>query len=216
MKKSWVLLAIVPIVAVALLVPPALADEGLVRTTWGSSEDPGPPFYAEIEPAPPHFINDGEWGAVVFYRDPGCVPANFNLLNFFDPPAAFGCDLTMDGSSLWVGEALVGAPKIATMSGNGAVPVWFAPLESLQAAVQDGELRIGELAAVDGLIRGTATHFNGILHPTPLPPQLGGGGHPVPKQSMTAKGDLEDGRSFRLQFSEVKEEFNSTQITFTE
>ena len=198
MRKAKLLIAIV---ALALTASPAMADEGLLRTTWPSAEDPGIPAYTEIEPAQPHFINDGEWVAVVFYRDPSCVRSDFNLLQFFDIPIVFGCPLTMEGFSLWAGEPLVGAPKILTLQGSGAVPIWFAPLESFQAAAADGELYIAELAAAEGLVRGTASQFSGTLLPRPLPPELGGGGHPVGGQSMAARGTLDDGGSFNLQFS---------------
>lgn len=215
MRRSWVLLLAVPVVALALVVPAALADDGLVRTTWPSADDPGPPFYARIEPSPPHALTDGEWAAMVFYRDPECVQLEgFNLLNFFDPGPAFGCPLTVEGSSLWIGEPLVGAPKIANIRGTGAVPVWFAPLGSFEAAAQDSVLTIGEVAGLDGLIMGTASRYSETLHPESLPPEFGGGGHQIPKQRITAHGQLEDGRSFFLQFSEVTEMTKAIHIVF--
>ncbi|MDX1616666.1 MAG: hypothetical protein R3300_20325 [Candidatus Promineifilaceae bacterium] len=169
-----------------------------MRTTWPSNEDPGPPFYARTS----HTIyNDGEWAAIAFYRDPACVTADFNLLIFFDPPTAFGCQLTVEGASLWQGEPLVGAPKIATMSGSG-VPIWFVPVAALNQATQDGELKIGELAELDGLLVGYADQFKEVLHPVPLPPALGGGGHPHPKTIQNAHGWLVDGRSFELQITD--------------
>jgi len=213
MRRSWVLLAAVPIVALALVIPPALADDGLVRTTWPSAEDPGVPFYARIEGT--DVVNDGEWAAIVFYRDPGCQQLQgFNLLDFFDAPAAFGCPLTVEGFSLWLGEAFVGAPKIATLKGTGAVPMWFVPLSSFQAATQDGVLTIGELADLEGLIVGTASRFNETLHPHPLPPELGGGGHEIPKLIVRSHGQLEDGRSFSVLFTEVNDETRAVKIAF--
>src|SRR5262245_37510173 len=53
------------------------------------SEDPGPPFYALIERGfVPH---TDDWAAIVFVRDPGCVPPGFNLLEQLAVPQAFGC-----------------------------------------------------------------------------------------------------------------------------
>jgi len=214
MRRSWVLLAI-PIVTLALVVPPALAEDGLVRTTWPSADDPGVPFYARIEPAPPHAPTDGEWAAIVFYRDPGCQQLQgFNLLNFFDAPTAFGCPLTVEGFSLWLGEPFVGAPKVAKVSGTGAVPVWFVPFSSFQAATQDGVLTVDELAGLEGLIMGTASQFNETLHPHPLPPELGGGGHKIPKLTLMGHGQLEDGRAFSLVFTEVNDETRAIEIAF--
>lgn len=201
--------------AVAVASPQtAAAEDGLVRTTWPSNEDPGPPFYARIEPAPPHVIHDGQWAAIVFYREPGCVPAGFNLLVFFDPGPAFGCPLTVHGASLWQGEPLVGAPKVVTTQGNGAVPVWFVPVGAFNQAAQDGDLKIGELAALDGLVVGYAEQFNEVLHPSPLPPELGGGGHPNPKLIQDAHGRLEDGQTFSFHATGVRGELRAVRIAF--
>ena len=56
---------------------------------------PGYPFYARIS----HWdiYHTEEWAAIAFYRDPACASADFNLLDFFQIPAAFGCPLTVDG-----------------------------------------------------------------------------------------------------------------------
>lgn len=217
MKRSYLIIGVGFLLTLAVVMAWAqvsAADNGLVRTTWPSVEDPGPPFYARIVPSPPHFLNDGEWAAIVFYRDPRCVPAGFNLLLFFDAPAAFGCPLTVHGASLWQDEPFIGAPKIANSSGDGAVPVWFVPMVTADQAIQDGVLTIGELAGLEGLLVGHADGFNEVLHPSPLPPELGGGGHPNHKLTLNAHGQLEDGRQFNLHISEVRGEIESIQIQF--
>jgi hypothetical protein len=190
------------------------ADDGLVQTNWPSAEDPGLPYYAWIEPAPPHVFDDGEWAAIVFYRDPACVPAGFNLLQFFDVPAAFGCPHLVQGTHLWHGEPFNGSPKIATSS--GAAIVWFVPAAVIAQAIQDGELTIGKLAGLEGLLVGQAQQFNEVLHPHPLPPEMGGGGHPNPKLVQNAQGQLEDGRRFNLHITHLKdtEGVESVQIRF--
>ncbi len=58
-------------------------------------EDPGPPYYARIRSG--FVIHTDQVAAIVFYRQPGCVPAGFNLLNLFNPPTAFSCTLTVEG-----------------------------------------------------------------------------------------------------------------------
>jgi len=191
-----------------------VADDGLIRVTWPSADNPGPPFYARIEPTPPYVFSDGEWAAIAFYRDPGCIPASFNLLLFFDPPAAFGCPLTVHGASLHESEALLGAPKIAIFKGSGAVPVWFVPVEGVNQALQDGVLTIGELAGVEGLLVGYADQFHETLHPDPLPPEFGGGGHQNSKLVLNAHGQLEDERQFHLHIVEVQEELQAIRIQF--
>jgi hypothetical protein len=223
MKRVTVLLAAIPL-AVLLGCGPdtpsapaadALAEasaslarsanaQGLVRTTWPSADDPGMPFYSRIDPMPPHVDTDGTWVAVAFYRDPACVPGDFNLLGFFDPPAAFACPQTVSGFSLWEGAAFQGAPRVVQIRGGGAVPVWIVPADAFFEAISDGVLTIGELAGLDGLLTGTATHFDELIHPHPNPPELGGGGgHPAPKLVQNARGTLEDGRSFSIHLRRI-------------
>jgi hypothetical protein len=167
---------------------------GAMRSEWPTAGDPGPPFYARIDPAPPHVYSDGEWAAVFFYRDPACVRPDFNLLNFFDAPATFGCAAAVSGASIWKDGPGVGAPLVVTARGT-AVPVWFFPVDALSAALAGG-ITIGELAAIPGRLVGTATSFNEALHPHPLPAALGGGGHPNPSIVIAAHGTLSDGRRF--------------------
>ena len=217
MKRTVLLMGtmVAMILVVAMAWPQtATADDELVRTTWPSNDDPGPPFYARIEPGPPHVLHDGQWAAIVFYREPGCVPGGFNLLSFFDPGPAFGCNLTVHGASLWHGEPLVGAPKVVTTQGNGAVPVWFVPVGAFFQAAQDGDVKIGELAALDGLVVGYAEQFDEVLHPAPLPPALGGGGHPNPKLVQDAHGRLADGRTFSFHATKVRGELEAIRIAF--
>ncbi|HEX6229459.1 MAG TPA: hypothetical protein VFZ41_08385 [Solirubrobacterales bacterium] len=188
------------------------ADEGLLRTEFPSAEDPGIPAYARINDFPPHVLHDGEWAAIYFYRDPSCVPADFNLLTFFDF-GAFGCPLEVKGFDLWEAEPLSTPPKIIISRGTGAVPVWFVPVGVVDQAMQDGELTIGELAGLEGLLAGSADQFNETHHVLPSPP-LGGGGHPNPKIITNAHGQLEDGRRFNLHITWLIGEFHVVRIQF--
>lgn len=191
-------------------------EDGLLRSAWPSAADPGPPFYARIEPAPPHIYTVNGWAVVQFYRDPGCIPGAFNLLAFFAAPAAFGCPLAVEGFSLWEGQPFAGAPKISETRGTGAVPFWFIPADAVFDAMTDGVLTIGELAALPGRIAGVASEFSEALHPgaIPLPPPLGGGGHPNPVFTQSAQGTLEDGRSFEYHVTRVKEELKTIHLHF--
>lgn len=192
----------------------AAAEEGLVRTTWPSAEDPGMPFYARVELLPPFIFNDGEWAAIIFYRDPGCVPADFNLIKVFDVPAAFSCPHTVQGSSLWHGAILNGAPKIINIGSSGAVPVWFVPWEAVKdQAHPGGVLTVGDLQHIEGRLVGYADQYAEELQPHP-DPAFGGGGHPNPKMIVNASGQLEDGRQFYLHITWVHDEVQSIQIQF--
>lgn len=204
-----------PDATVAVQEAPLLAEEGsssgLRRTTWPSAEDPGPPFYARMDHLTPVFIVD-DWAVIAFYRDPDCIRPDFNLLTFFDAPAAFGCALRVEGFALWHGEPLVGAPKTTQARGTGAVPFWFVPAAAVLDAVEDGVLTMGELAALPGLVVGHATQFTELLQPHPLPPFLGGGGHPEPKLILSANGTLADGRRFDYHVARVKDEIRTIRL----
>jgi hypothetical protein len=181
---------------------PARADridaQALHRSVWPTAQDPGPPYYARVEPAAPHLYTVDGLAVIAFYRQPSCIPEDFNLLAFFDAPRAFGCPLTVNGFSLWEGEPFMGAPRASRAVGAGDVPFWFIPANAAAGALADGVLTITELTAIDGRVVGHATLFTETLQPgpVPLPPPLGGGGHPVPKLSQVARGVLEDGRTF--------------------
>lgn len=118
-------------------------------------DDPGPPFYAVVERIfVPH---TDEWAAITFLRQPGCVPDDFNLLDLFDIPAAFGCPLTVQGHLIYKNAPppVDNAPIQVNLHGLGAVPIWFVSWPELQVALADDVLTVPELLDVavvaDGL-----------------------------------------------------------------
>ena len=121
-------------------------------------EDQQPPYYATIDRGfMPH---TEEWAVVIFYRTPECVPADFNLLDFFDPPPRpFLCALQIEGHSNWrsVDDPF---PADIHLQGTGAVPLWFVRWPELQAAVADDKLTVAELSALPSLLIGSASFFN--------------------------------------------------------
>jgi hypothetical protein len=160
------------------------------------------PFYARIVDG--EIINDGEWAVVVFYRPPSCIPAEFNLLGFFDfpseaGPGAFGCNPpTTDSVEYWQnGPGIDFAPVMAKFRGLGAVPVWFVSWPEIEAAVADDVLTIGELESLPSLRVGSADYYRETLRPS---------GSPSPGPygiQYTARGELEDGGLFRVMVSLV-------------
>ena len=187
-RRAAVGLAPVLVSMLALFVT-AGAAEAAVRQTI-PEEQAGPPFYARIISQVPGTENQS---AVVFYRDPGCIPSDFNLLQTFDIPRAFGCPLTVEGFVIWKNgpPPIDFAPIQQQLFGLGAVPIWFVSTADLTAATADGVLTIGELAALPSLIVGTASFFHETLHPTQ--------GARVPMIEMNARGTLSDGRTFQIQ-----------------
>lgn len=160
------------LLALLLTTGAAIAAGAQVRT------DAQPPFYARISVNPllglnQEILHDDEWAAIPFYRDPACVPADFNLLQFVDvtPDSVyglrpFGCALAVEGFELWKNAPGIDpAPIHSRLRAIDAVEIWFVSWPALSLEVQDGQLTIGELSSMPSLRRGTATLFSETLHP---------------------------------------------------
>ena len=185
LKRVSVVLVVAGLVLVAA--PTALAN---VRVEGGNV-----PFYARL--AIDEILHTDDWAAVVFYRPPECVPADFNLLDFFDVPGAFDCNPpTTSGFEIWKnGPATESAPILSELHGLGAVPVWFVSWPELEAAIADGFLTIGDLGSMSSLRVGSATFYQETLRPTEEEKLATG--------EFNARGTLADGRSFQLQATDV-------------
>lgn len=156
------------------------------------------PFYAQIAGAHvtggvQEVYHDNERAAIFFYRPPACIPASFNLLDFFDVPRVFGCGpQTVQTFTIWRhGPGIDEGPIMTKSRGLGAVPVWFVSWPELQAAIADGQLTVGELAGLPSLLTGTASFYTDTVHTTQAAQ--------VPLFVFAASGLLEDGRSFQAQ-----------------
>lgn len=182
-------------------------SEGLARKVI-PEEDPGPPLYARVTTTLNQFFHTGDWLAIPFYRDPACVPAEFNLLQLFhfpgpEGPGAFACPLHMSGSVLIEPNAPLGTfPRHVTLTGD-AVPFWFVRWSAFQGAAQDGVVNMAELQALNPL-KGVATHYHETLKPRE-------GEHLV---VITARGTLEDGRTFQFHVTHVEAQTKSIQLRF--
>ena len=213
--RRWSLIAILALLISGTATAQAETPTDLVATAFPSANDPGMPFYARIEPAAPHVFDDGELAVIVFYRSPTGIPTDFDLLTFFDPPAAFGVESHITGTSLWHGAFNNGAPYEVTSRGTGALPIWFVPIAPLRAAIAaNGRLTLPDIVSIDGIVAGTAEVFEEVLHPHANPPELGGGGHPHPAITISAAGTLEDGRTFEIMLVNMEGAARSTRIDF--
>ena len=157
------------------------------------------PFYARF--GENETFGDGEHAVIVFYRPPDCIPVDFNLNQFFhfpgdDGPGAFGCaPPTTTGIETWQnGPEVDPAPLMAEVEGRGAVPVWFVAAPELEAAMADGVVTIGELAALPSLLTGTATTYSELLYPSQT--------NAAPSIQFTATGALDDGSPFVVDVSQ--------------
>ena len=176
-------------------IPPVAFGQvaGLVKREI-PAEDPGPPFYARL--GVQFYVDDGVL-AIPFYRPPECVPADFNILQFFhfpgpNGPGAFGCPLGVNGFLLTEHDAPLGRfPQKVEMRGDD-VPIWFVDFDAFEAAAEDGVLTMGELEALSPL-EGMAMSYAETLHPR-------AGEHKV---IIRARGEAE-GRGFRLVITDIE------------
>ncbi len=182
-----------------------------VTLPFGPDSGGGVPAYARIETLSNGAVlvhNDGTWAAITFYRHSECVPADFNLLDFFDAPRAFDCSLTVEGFEIWRNGPWAGdTSPIQTVSyGLGSVPIWFVELSELQNAISDGVLTVSELGSLSSLKKGSAVFFKETLHPFQSAQQT--------KTQIVALGILDAGGSFFFQAEETHNQLKHVRIQF--
>lgn len=173
-------------------VPAAGGAGGAVfRTLAFPAEDPGPPLYTRVSSELNQIFHDGETLAIPIYRDPACIPGDFDLLTGFHFPGAdslgaFGCPLLVDGTLLIEPDAPLGTFPFQVATRGGA-QIWFVSYPAFEAAAVDGHFTMDELLALQPL-RGQAEHFHEMLNPRME-------NHHV---VITSQGRLEDGRRFQF------------------
>ena len=162
-------------------------------------ESPGIPAYARLELLVPNFDvpNNDRWAAIVFYRDPACVPDDFDLGQFFHLPGpgglgAFGCRLLVEGQEIWENGPGTDLAPIYVRTRNAVpdLPVWFAAWDELRPILESGQVFIGDIEALPSLVRGSARWFEEALYPN--------GSADLPGITLRAEGSLENGGAFRL------------------
>lgn len=131
----------------------------------------------------------------VFYRAEENVPTDFNLLEVLDwndrdgngVPDPWDYPFLMQGHDIFQG----GLPFKVSLHQIDEVPVWFTTwadtVEFLDT--HNWTITIEDLRGLSSLIKGSATLYHEELHPV-------NGTAKVGKHNFSAKGSLEDGRSF--------------------
>lgn len=187
--------------------PAAAVTSGMVRKLI-PAEDPGPPFYARATPIMNEIFRVDEWLVIPFYRDPGCIPADFNLLELYHfpgeaGPGAFACPLVVRGSFLTEADASPTTfPRQVTLEGTN-VPLWLVPYAAFEHAAADGILTITELRAL-APIEATARQFHELLMPRMDDHRI----------VISAAGTLEDGRAFSFHVTHLQDVTRSISLRF--
>ncbi len=185
------------------------------------------PFYARFERGLIH--TDGEWAAIPFYRPPACVRTDFNLLDMFDVPAAFGCGDPahpyLTGFGIWkdvppgVPVLESGIPPIQSelkLAPGEMMPIWFVRWDVMSSLISDDVLTMEELWPLigsDSVWVGAATFYTETLHPEAGPPGVPGGAQQT-KTTIVASGFLLNGLRFTYQAMETKDILRNVKIEF--
>lgn len=128
------------------------------------SEDPGIPIYARVGPIlNQYFISDDQL-IIPFYRMPACIPDTFNLLNYYDPPTAFQCDLSVSGRFVIEEDAEAGQFPIMAHTTGTNVPLWIVSWSSFQSAMNEGAVTIRDVENMNPIIA-NAIEFEEYLSP---------------------------------------------------
>jgi len=190
MRKMFLFLVMTLITAFFLLTNPLVSMANVRVVAWGPGTGNGAPFYARIQLG--WTLHTDDWAAILFYREPYCVRQDFNLLDFYDPPAAFGCESFIKGFEVWKNEPGVDlAPIQANLKEAGPMHVYFVPWSVMQVALGDDVLTRPELEGLDDVQIGIATSFTETIHPTGEAKQVMG--------EIVAKGYMEEDDSVRFE-----------------
>jgi len=185
MRKVFLLLLMSLIVVFCLLTTPLVSMANVrIKVTSGFGPGTACPFYARIETGQTGTIHTDEWAAIPFYRDPECVPEDFNLLDFFDIPRVWECESFMAGFEVWKNPDIDLAPIQSELKAVGPMPIYFVPWAVLQVAMEDDVLTMSELEELDVRV-GIATFYTETLHPS-------GGASQQAMISIVAHGYVKD------------------------
>ena len=127
-------------------------------------ENPGIPIYARVGPILNQFFIAENRLVIPFYRNPECVPDSFNLLNYYDPPVAFSCELTVAGRFVTEKEAEENTFPIMAHTEGVQVPIWIVDWSVFQNQMESGSVTMADLKAMNPTM-GVANQFEEYLSP---------------------------------------------------
>lgn len=127
-------------------------------------EDPGIPIYGRVGPILNQFFVAGDQLVIPFYRNPECIPEHFNLLNYYDPPAAFGCELMVQGRFVIEKDAEEGQFPIMAHTTSSEVSLWIVDWAGFQSLMAEGAVTIVDIEALNPL-KATALQYEEYLSP---------------------------------------------------
>ena len=160
-------------------------------------QSPGIPYYARLSRSGDGWVipRNDDLSAVMFYRDPDCIPIDFDLGFGIDPPGphglgAFGCRPLFEGFDLRFSTLDPTLPPDYVFMRNSSpdFPIWFVATEELNELLDRGFVYIDEIEALPSRVSGHAWQFEEQLNPF--------GFNPEASIRATASGRLDDGGLF--------------------
>lgn len=160
-------------------------------------EGPGLPYYARLSRSGDSWVmpRNEAWSVLVFYRDPQCIPDNFDLtqgVHFPGPDGlgAIGCRPLFEGFDLRFSTLDPMMPPDYSYMRNGTLdlPIWFIDTAELDALLERGFVYLPEIAALPSRVSGRAWQFEEQIQPL--------GANPEPSVRISASGRLDDGGRF--------------------
>jgi hypothetical protein len=183
----------------------ALLARGYTRVTF-PDPDPGIPAYARVTSVALQLYHSDGWLAIPFFRDPDCVPDDFDLLQLFHFPGpdghgAFACPLRHSGHYLVEEGAQPGTFPRLYVSHGDAVPFWFVRWSDFQGAMADGSVTLPRVRTMNPRM-GMATMFRETVQPR-LDEHL---------VITDARGHLDDGTPFEFHVTHVGDQTRRIRI----
>jgi len=183
-------------------------------------ESPGIPLYMRLGAQGDGWQVPGnaDWTVIVFYRDPACIPNDFDLADALDLPGpdglgAFACPLLVEGFDLRFETLDPTMPPEYMYMRNSQhdFPIWFVSTRELDELLDRGFVYIDEIEALPSRVAGRGWQFEEQLTPYGFNPRQG--------ISMSARGRLATGGQFSFFWyytAEVPDPFDQSSATVLE
>ncbi len=127
-------------------------------------QDPGIPIYARVGPILNQFFVTENLLVIPFYRDTDCIREDFNFLDYYDPPVAFGCELNVEGKFVIENDAEEGSFPIMAHTQGTQVSLWIVDWHEFQALLENESVTLPELEALNP-VKAVAQQYEEYLSP---------------------------------------------------
>jgi len=160
-------------------------------------ESPGHPYYAHLSSFGDSWMAPGndEWTVIIFYRDPACIPAEFDMSVGLDFPGPQGlgflaCPATYEGYQLHFSspDPFLNPDYLFMRNSTLEMPMWFVSTRELRELFERGFFQMADIETLPSRVSASAWQFEAQMEPYGFNPEL--------KVRFNARGRLETGGQF--------------------